>query len=249
MGHRKNTGQHHDHAQAAHEVHIAEGEAQLGIDGAEANGGQQQADTGGHQTLEHIAFGDGQNHGHGHKAQGGVFPGAHLEGKIRDLLRQDATHQGREEGAHEGGSHADGESLAGLTLLGHGMTVPAGGDGGSRAGDAQQHGADEGAGAAADPQRQQENNGGAGVHGVGQGHEQHNRHGTGQAGDGAEQNGSRKHQDQIHGNRKLRKDIRQVFNHGDTPFPINRTAGRRAGSYRTGVHTCRKEHRSQRWRR
>ena len=196
----EDTGEHDDHAKTAEEIHIVEGEAGFCINGREAYCRQQDADAGRGEAFEHVALGNRQYHSHGDETQSTVLPRSHGESEVCHCLSEQTADNGTEKGTYEGGRHTDGQRLARQTFFSHRVTVPAGCHGRSRAGDAQQYRPNKCAGATTDPQCQQENNGGGGFHGVGQGHEQHNCHGSRKTGDRAENNthrGSRNHQKQV----------------------------------------------------
>ena len=62
-------------------------------------------------------------------------------------------HQKGEQAAQEGEYHSGTQSLARLTLFGHGGAIEAGGDGGGGAGDVDEDGRDQAAGDPADVER------------------------------------------------------------------------------------------------
>ena len=190
-------GEHTQHlcngTDAGGEVHIAKGEAGSAVDGVHADAAHEQTDAGGHDALEDVALGQGGNKSNGAEAQGEVFPGSQMQSRLCDHRGQHGGDRHRAHSADEGSGHADAQRLACLSLLGHGITVKAGGNGRGRTGDADEHRRDKGTGHAADPDGKQHDKGSLGGKTKGDGQQQSDAQSSGQTGDCTKDDAQRDH--------------------------------------------------------
>ena len=146
----KGTHQHGDHVDAAVEIGVAKGEAQLVGDLVRADHGKEEADEGSQKALKHGAVAEADDHRDGHEAEGEVFPGSQRECDVGDGAGAEHGNDDGNEGSDEGTSDADGQSLCSPAAFGHRIAVIAGADGGSRTRNADQNGGNEGTGNTAD---------------------------------------------------------------------------------------------------
>ena len=116
------------------------------------------------------------------------FAGAKVHGHISHQRREEGHDQSTDDAAAEGSEHCNGQSLAGLSLLAHGVTVQQGGGSSRGAGGMDQDGRDRAAVHTAAVDAQQQADGRDEVHAEGEGDEQRHAHGGGHARDRAQQN-------------------------------------------------------------
>ena len=112
--------QHVQLGQAAIQLPGAEGQAGRAGNGVHAHHGQQHADDGGDEALDHILGAKAHHDGQAHQAHGEVLPRAELQGDLGQLRRDDHQGQGADEAADEGGEHAQGQGLSRPSVAGHG---------------------------------------------------------------------------------------------------------------------------------
>ena len=174
-----------DQLDAGGQQGAAEGEADVALDGVDADAGQPQADQAAGHGAHHVALVQGHQDG---KAQEG-----HSEQLGRTELQRHAGQRPGEQQqgdaaddtADGGGDQHDAQCLAAFTAGGHGIAVKGGGGAGRRAGDREQDGADAAAGDGGAVHGHQQSDGGQGLQGVAEGHGDHHGHGRADAGHGA----------------------------------------------------------------
>ena len=130
-----------------------EGESLGSINGRHTHQGNDQAQAAGEQSLNHAGARQGGDHREGKEAHAEVLDGGKLQGNLRHGRGHEHKHQEGEQAAQEGEYHSGTQSLARLTLFGHGGAIEAGGDGGGGAGDVDEDGRDQAAGDPADVER------------------------------------------------------------------------------------------------
>ena len=116
------------------------------------------------------------------------FAGAKVHGHISHQRREEGHDQSTDDAAAEGSEHCNGQSLAGLSLLAHGVTVQQGGGSSRGAGGMDQDGRDRAAVHTAAVDAQQQADGRDQIHTKRERNEQRHTHGGGHARDRAQQN-------------------------------------------------------------
>jgi len=116
------------------------------------------------------------------------FAGAKVHGHISHQRREEGHDQSTDDAAAEGSEHCNGQSLAGLSLLAHGLTVQQGGGSSRGAGGMDQDGRDRAAVHTAAVDAQQQADGRDQIHTKRERNEQRHAHGGGHARDRAQQN-------------------------------------------------------------
>lgn len=116
------------------------------------------------------------------------FAGAKVHGHISHQRREEGHDQSTDDAAAEGSEHCNGQSLAGLSLLAHGLTVQQGGGSSRGAGGMDQDGRDRAAEHTAAVDAQQQADGRDQIHTKRERNEQRHAHGGGHARDRAQQN-------------------------------------------------------------
>ena len=116
------------------------------------------------------------------------FAGAKVHGHISHQRREEGHDQSTDDAAAEGSEHCNGQSLAGLSLLAHGVTVQQGGGSSRGAGGMDQDGKDRAAVHTAAVDAQQQADGRDQIHTKRERNEQRHTHGGGHARDRAQQN-------------------------------------------------------------
>ena len=183
------TDQSGDELEAVQQAGLLGGdEAGDAVGGVEADGAEQHTEEGADEALGHRLAGNCDDDRQAEDGQHEHLAGAEVHGHVSNQRRQEGHDQCADDAAAEGGEHSDGQCLAGLPLLAHGVAVQQGGGCSGRAG-----GVDEDSGngtavhtAAVDAQQQAD--GRDEVHAEGEGDEQRHAHGGGHARDSAQQN-------------------------------------------------------------
>lgn len=116
------------------------------------------------------------------------FAGAKVHGHISHQRREEGHDQSTDDAAAEGSEHCNGQSLAGLSLLAHGVTVQQGGGSSRGAGGMDQDGRDRAAVHTAAVDAQQQADGRDQIHTKRERNKQRHTHGGGHARDRAQQN-------------------------------------------------------------
>ena len=116
------------------------------------------------------------------------FARAKVHGHISHQRREEGHDQSTDDAAAEGSEHCNGQSLAGLSLLAHGVTVQQGGGSSRGAGGMDQDGRDRAAVHTAAVDAQQQADGRDQIHTKRERNEQRHTHGGGHARDRAQQN-------------------------------------------------------------
>lgn len=116
------------------------------------------------------------------------FARAKVHGHISHQRREEGHDQSTDDAAAEGSEHCNGQSLAGLSLLAHGVTVQQGGGSSRGAGGMDQDGRDRAAVHTAAVDAQQQADGRDQIHTKRERNEQRHAHGGGHARDRAQQN-------------------------------------------------------------
>ena len=205
----------------------AEAEALHAVDLVGAHGRHQQAHGAGDQSLHQIVAGQAGGDGEREQHQGEEVPRPELEPDPRQLRRQRHQQDGADDAAEERGPHPDAERQPRPPLARHGKAVEGGrhrGRGPRNAGQDPRH---QPAGQPADEHPQ---HGGETLnrrHAVGERQGEHDRHGDGEARDGAgDEAGGDAEDHQRHGRdgeQRLRGAEDVFYQHG-RPGPLTRSA-------------------------
>ena len=189
LGDGEQTDQCGDELEAVQQAGLLGGDkARDAIGGIQTYGTQQHTKEGADQTLCHRFAGDGNDDGQTKDSQHEHFAGAKVHGHISHQRREEGHDQSTDDAAAEGSEHCNGQSLAGLSLLAHGLTVQQGGGSSRGAGGMDQDGRDRAAVHTAAVDAQQQADGRDQIHTKRERNEQRHAHGGGHARDRAQQN-------------------------------------------------------------
>ena len=186
LGHTEEADHGNDVVHAGVQIQDVEGKAGGGRHGVHAHGAQKDPQRGGQQAPENGLGAQAARHHHAHDPQKQVVNGGEVQGELGDDRGEQGQHQDTDEGTNDGLGGGDAHGHAGVALFRQGIAVQGGGHSGRCAGDVQQDGR---AGAAIHRAHEDADHQGQGRMGLpaeGKGHQQGDRHGGRQAGDGAD---------------------------------------------------------------